>query len=161
MVNPKNPISDLTLTQLRDIYLGKIRDWKDIGGNPGRIVVVSRDSSSGTFGVWKDMVMLGDRVVKSRLIVPSNGGIVQAIAKTPGAIGYIGLGYMSDEVKAVSVNGVEATDESSLDGTFPIVRGLFMFTNGWPDGETQDFIDFLLSPEGQGLVKKARSIPLF
>ncbi len=161
VVHPKNSVTDLSMAQLKDIYLGKIRDWKVVGGTPGRIVVISRDSSSGTFGVWKDMVMLKDRVVPSALTVPSNGGIVQAVAKTPGAIGYVGLGYLSAEIKAVKVNGVTGTEETTLNGAFPISRGLFMFTQGWPKGDTMSFISFILSKKGQMLVKEAGSIPVF
>lgn len=161
VVNTSNPISDLSLVQLKEIYLGKIRDWKDVGGKRGRIVVISRDSSSGTFGVWKDMVMLKERVVPSALTVPSNGAIVQAVAKTPGAIGYIGLGYLNSEIKPVKVNGIKASEENTLNGSFPISRGLFMFTSGWPEGDTLSFISFILSKEGQGLVQEAGSIPLF
>lgn len=161
VVNGKNSVSDLTMAQLRDIYLGKIKDWKEVGGTQGRIVIISRDSSSGTFGVWKDLVMKKDRVIPSALTVPSNGGIVQAVGKTPGAIGYVGLAYLNSEIKAVTVDGIEGTEENTLNGSYPISRGLFMFTKGWPEGETMGFISFILSKKGQQLVKKAGSIPLF
>ncbi len=161
VVHPKNKVTDLTMGQLRDIYLGKIRDWKEVGGTPGKIVVVSRDSSSGTFGVWKEMVMEKSRVVPSALTVPSNGAIVQAVANTPGAVGYVGLGYLNPEIKAVKVNSIIGNEENTLNGSFPISRGLFMFTNGWPKGETMGFISFILSKKGQVLVKEAGSIPVF
>lgn len=161
VVNPENKIADLTMAQLKDIYMGKIKDWKDIGGTPGQIVIISRDSSSGTFGVWRDMVMKKERVIPSALTVPSNGGIVQAVSKTPGAIGYVGLGYLTKEIKAVRVEGIAGTEENTLNGSFPISRGLFMFTKGWPEGDTMGFISFILSRKGQALVKEAGSIPLF
>nr|WP_319395383.1 phosphate ABC transporter substrate-binding protein [uncultured Desulfobacter sp.] len=161
VVHPSNSISKLTMTQLKEIYLGKIRDWKQLGGTPGKIVVISRDSSSGTFGVWKELVMLKERVVPSALTVPSNGGIVQAISNTPGAIGYIGLGYLNKDLKALTVDGIEGTEENTLNGTYPISRALFMFTNGWPEGDTLSFLSFILSRKGQDLVKEAGSIPLF
>ncbi len=161
VVNGKNSVNDLTMTQLKDIYLGKIKDWKEIGGTPGKIVVISRDSSSGTFGVWKELVMKDERVIPSALTVPSNGGIVQAVTTTPGAIGYVGLGYLTGGIKAVKVDGVEGSEQNTLNGSFPISRGLFMFTKGWPEGETMDFISFILSRKGQDLVKEAGSIPLF
>lgn len=161
VVNSKNSVSNLSLQQLKNIYLGKIRDWKAVGGSPGRIVVISRDSSSGTFGVWKDLVMEKERVVPSALTVPSNGGVVQAVGKTPGAIGYVGLGYLNDEIKMVSVDGIQGSEENTLNGSYPISRGLFMFTNGWPEGEVLSYISFVLSREGQNLVKEAGSIPLF
>jgi phosphate transport system substrate-binding protein len=161
VVNTSNKVADLTLAQLKDIYLGKIKDWKAVGGTLGKIVVISRDSSSGTFGVWKDLVMKKERVIPSALTVPSNGGIVQAVANTPGAIGYVGLGYLNDGIKAVKVDGIAGTDENTLNGSFPIARGLFMFTKGWPGGETMSFLSFVLSKKGQELVKEAGSIPLF
>lgn len=161
VVHPSNSISNLTMIQLKEIYLGKIRDWKQVGGTPGKIVVISRDSSSGTFGVWKELVMLKERVVPSALTVPSNGGIVQAIANTPGAIGYIGLGYMNKDLKALTVDGIEGTEENTLNGIYPISRALFMFTSGWPEGDTMSFLSFILSKKGQALVKEAGSIPLF
>ena len=161
VVNGKNSVNNLTIAQLKDIYLGKIKDWKQIGGTPGKIVVISRDSSSGTFGVWKELVMKDERVIPSALTVPSNGGIVQAITTTPGAIGYVGLGYLTGGIKAVKVDGVEGSEQNTLNGSFPISRGLFMFTKGWPQGETMDFISFILSRKGQDLVKEAGSIPLF
>ena len=161
VVNGKNTVANLTMAQLKDIYLGKIKDWKEVGGTPGTIVVISRDSSSGTFGVWKDMVMKKERVIPSALTVPSNGGVVQAVANTPGAIGYIGMGYITEEIKAVDVEGVAGSEENTLNGSFPISRGLFMFTKGWPKGETMGFISFILSKKGQELVKEAGSIPLF
>lgn len=160
VVNPKNTIENITLEQLRAIYKGKIKDWKEIGGTPGKIVVISRDSSSGTFGVWKDLVMKKDRVIPRALTVPSNGGIVQAVAKTPGAVGYVGLGYLTKDVKAIKVGGIVGTEENTLNGSFPIARGLFIFTKGWPTGDTMAFISFLLSKKGQELVKEAGSIPV-
>lgn len=161
IVNGANVVENLTMPQLKDIYLGKIKDWKDVGGTPGQIVVISRDSSSGTFGVWKDLVMKKDRVIPSALTVPSNGGVVQAVANTPGAIGYVGLGYLTGEIKAVDVDGVPGSEENTLNGSFSISRGLFMFTKGWPEGETMGFISFILSQKGQELVKEAGSVPLF
>lgn len=161
VVHPKNSVANLTMAQLKDIYLGKIKNWKEVGGTPGTIVVISRDSSSGTFGVWKELVMLDERVIPRALTVPSNGGIVQAVANTPGAIGYVGLGYLNKEIKAIKVNGIMGSEETTLNGSFPISRGLFMFTQGWPQGETMDFLSFILSKKGQELVKKAGSIPVF
>ncbi len=161
VVNNKNKVANLTMTQLKNIYLGKIKNWKEVGGTPGKIVVISRDSSSGTFGVWKKLVMKKKRVIPRALTVPSNGGIVQAVANTPGAIGYVGLGYLNKEIKAVSVDGVKGTEENTLNGSFPIARGLFMFTKGWPQGDTMGYLSFILSKKGQQLVKEAGSIPLF
>ncbi len=161
VVHPSNGVADLTMDQIKKIYLGEIDNWKDVGGKDKEIVVVSRDSSSGTFGVWKKLVMDGERVIPGALTVPSNGAVVQAISSTPNALGYIGLGYMNKEVKGVNVGGVEPTEENTVNGSFPISRPLFMFTNGWPKGDTMAFIGFVLSRKGQTLVQEAGSIPLF
>ncbi len=161
VVHPSNKVSKLTMEQLKNIYLGNITNWKELGGKDAKIVVISRDSSSGTFEVWKKLVMHKKRVMPRALIVPSNGAIVQAISKTPNAIGYIGLGYLSKGVKPVKVNNVKPTKANTLNGTFPITRPMFMFTNNWPEGETMDFIAFVLSKQGQKLVAEAGSIPIF
>ncbi|MCK5312050.1 MAG: phosphate ABC transporter substrate-binding protein [Desulfobacteraceae bacterium] len=161
VVHPSNKISDLTMEQLQNIYLGNITNWKDVGGENAKIVVISRDSSSGTFEVWKKLVMHKKRVMPRALTIPSNGAIVQAVSKTPGAIGYIGLGYLTDDIKTVTVNGIQATEENTLNGSFPVIRPMFMFTNNWPEGETMRFIAFVLSKKGQKLVAEAGSVPIF
>ncbi len=161
VVNPGNKISNLSMDQLKNIFLGNITDWKDVGGRQGKIVVISRDSSSGTFGVWKEIVMKKKRVTPKALVLASNGAIVQAIAETPNAIGYIGMGYVTKTIKTVNVNNVKPTEENTVNGSFPISRPLFMFTNNWPKGETMGFISFVLSKQGQALVTEAGSIPVF
>jgi phosphate transport system substrate-binding protein len=160
-VNPKNKVTNLTTDQLRDIYMGKITNWKEVGGDDKEIVVISRDTSSGTFEAWKEMVMKDEKVVQSALTVPSNGAIVQTISKTDGAIGYVGYGYLTKDIKAVSVNGISANVETTLSGAYPVSRPLFMFTKGWPEGETLDFINFVISKKGQELVKEAGFIPMY
>ncbi|BCS98110.1 phosphate ABC transporter substrate-binding protein [Desulfoluna limicola] len=161
VAHPGNPVTNLTLDQLKQIYLGKITNWKEVGGSDMKIVVISRDSSSGTFDAWKSLVMKKERVTPRALTQPSNGGLVTQVATTKGAIAYIALGYLNDEVKALDVNGVKGSAETTLNGRYPISRPLFMFTNGWPKGETLSFINFILSQKGQGLVEEAGSIPLY
>ncbi|MEA2059495.1 MAG: phosphate ABC transporter substrate-binding protein [Thermodesulfobacteriota bacterium] len=161
VVNPGNPVKNLSTTQLKNIFLGKITNWKELGGKDGKIIVISRDSSSGTFGVWKKLVMDKERVVPSALTVPSNGGLVQAVSKTPGAIGYIALGYVNDSVKTLSVNGTPGNSSTTRNGSYALSRPLFMFTNSWPKERTQDFLNFVLSPEGQKIVEEAGSIPVY
>lgn len=161
VIHPSNKVSNLTMDQLKNIYLGNINNWKDVGGKEGKIVVISRDSSSGTFEVWKKLVMHKKRVIPRALTIPSNGAIVQAVAKTPNAIGYVGLGYLTKNIKAVLVNNIKPSEENTLNGSFPITRPMFMFTNNWPEGETMSFIAFVLSKKGQALVSEAGSIPIF
>ncbi|MCG8471214.1 MAG: phosphate ABC transporter substrate-binding protein [Desulfobacterales bacterium] len=161
VVHNTNPVENLTMAQLKSIYLGKIKNWKEVGGENRKIVVISRDSSSGTFDAWRSLVMKKKRVTPRALTQPSNGGLVTQVATTRGAIAYIALGYMNDDIKAVQVNGVMGSAETTLNGRYPISRPLFMFTNGWPKGETLSFINFILSRYGQSLVEEAGSIALY
>ncbi|MBU1168244.1 MAG: phosphate ABC transporter substrate-binding protein [Proteobacteria bacterium] len=161
IIHKNNPVSDLSKEKLRDIYTGKITNWKDVGGPDMKIVVISRDSSSGTFDAWKELVLDGERVTPAALTQPSNGGLVTQISGTKGAIGYIALGYINTDVKVVSVDGIKGSEQTAKNGRYTISRPLFMFTAGWPEGETLDFINFILSPKGQALVKEAGSITLY
>ena len=162
VVHPSNNIMNLTMTQLKDIYMGKIKNWKQIGGPDRPVVVISRDTSSGTYEVWYKKVMKKERVFPRALLQASNGAIVQAIANNKNAIGYIGLGYMTGSVKALRVNNIEGSAETTLNGTYPISRPLYMFTQGWPEGDTLNFINFLVHPEkGQKHVSEAGYVPLY
>jgi len=125
-------------------------------------VVVSRDTSSGTYEVWEKIVMKKERVYPGALLQASNGAVVQAVSRNKNAIGYIGLGYLDASVKALSVNGVTGSEETTLNGTYPISRPLYMFTAGWPKGDTLNFINFVLHPQkGQKYVSDAGYVPLY
>ncbi len=162
IVHPGNSIDNLTIDQLKAIYKGEIKNWKELGGPDRKVVMISRDTSSGTYEVWEEKVMKKERVHPGALLQASNGAVVQAVAKNKNAIGYIGIGYMDHSIKAIKVNGIEGSEETTLNGTFPISRPLFMFTRGWPTGDTLNFINFVLSPQkGQKLVKSAGFVPLY
>ncbi|RZB30013.1 MAG: phosphate transport system substrate-binding protein [Desulfobacteraceae bacterium Eth-SRB1] len=162
VVHPGNNITNLTMAQLKDIYMGKIRNWKKIGGPDRPVVVISRDTSSGTYEVWYKKVMKKERVFPRALLQASNGAIVQAVANNKNAIGYIGLGYMTGSIKALRVNNLEGSAETTLNGTYPISRPLYMFTQGWPKGDTLNFINFIVHPEkGQKYVSEAGYVPLY
>lgn len=162
VVHSSNTVQNLTLNQLKDIYMGKIRNWKDLGGPSWPIVVISRDTSSGTYEVWESLVMKKERVFPAALLQASSGAIVQAVSKNKNAVGYIGIGYLDASIKAVAVNGIEGSAKTTLDGTFPISRPLFMFTRGWPEKDASSFINYVLNPEkGQLLVKEAGFVPLY
>ncbi|MDY6831127.1 MAG: phosphate ABC transporter substrate-binding protein [Thermodesulfobacteriota bacterium] len=161
VVHPSNPVTNLTLSQLQGIYTGQVTDWKDLGGSSGKIVIVSRDSSSGTFEVWEDIVLEGGRVTPRSLVVASNGAVAQTVSKTKGAIGYVGMGYLNEDLKPVKVNNVMGSEATTRSGEYAISRPLFVFTNGWPEGTTLDFINFILSKTGQELVREVGSVPLF
>ncbi len=161
IVHPDNPVSDLTIEQLSLIYQGKIRNWEEVGGNDLQIVVVSRDTSSGTYEVWEEKVLHKAKVTPRAQLQASNGAVIQTVSKNRYAIGYIGLGYMNNSVRALTVGGIEATAETALSGAYPVARPLFMFTNGWPTGAVADFITFVVSKDGQDLVRKEGFVPLF
>jgi len=160
IVNPRNPVKNLTIDQLNQIYQGKIMNWKDVGGDDLEIVVISRDSSSGTFEAWGELVLKGAKVSPRAQLQASNGAIDQAVSKNKYAIGYVGLGYLEKSVKALSVNGVQASEKTALSKEYPVSRFLYMYTNGEPKGETAKYIKFVLSSAGQALVKKEGFVPL-
>jgi len=160
VVHPSMNISNLTTEQLRDIYNGKTKSWKEVGGPNRPISIVSRDTSSGTYEVWEDKILKGDKVRADALLVASNGQAVQTIAQNKFAIGYIGIGYIDKSVKVLSVNGKTANNNSVRDGSWPIARPLFMYTNGKPAGTIAKFIDFMLSAEGQKIVNEVKYVSI-
>lgn len=161
VVHPENKVTDITMEELKKIYTGKIKNWKELGGIDKKIVIVSRDTSSGTYELWHEKVLKKERVIPSALLQASNGTVAQAVSKNKYAIGYIGIGYINKDLKALKVNGVTATVDTAMNGMYPISRPLFLFTNGWPEGKSASFINFIISPKGQGLVKGGGFVPLF
>jgi phosphate transport system substrate-binding protein len=160
IVNPKNKIKNLSIDQLSQIYQGKITNWKEVGGDDLQIVVVSRDSSSGTFETWAEMVLHKAKVTPRAEMQASNGAIVQVVSENRYAIGYIGLGYVNKSIKALTVNGIQASAKTTIPKEYPIARDLYMYTNGQPASEVAKFIKFVLSPAGQKLVAKEGFVPL-
>jgi len=162
VVHPSNSMKNISMDQLKDIYEGKLKNWKEIGGPDRPFVVISRDTSSGTYEVWHKKVLKKARVFPGALLQASNGAVVQAVSKNKNAIGYIGLGYLDSSVKALSVDNIVGSEETTLDGTYPVSRPLFMFTPGWPKGITAKFINYVVHPEkGQKYVKDAGYVPLY
>ena len=154
VVHKNNSLRDLTLDQIKDIYTGKISNWKEVGGPAMPIVVISRDVSSGTFEVFNSLVLKNSKAIGGALMLASNNAVVSTIAGTPGAIGYAGLGYVNETVKAVKVNNVMPSKATIQDGSYPIARTLHMYTNGAPKGLVKRYIDFILSDEGQKIVEE-------
>lgn len=161
IVHPNNPIENLSVDQLRDIYMGKIQNWSMIGGQDKRVAVISRDSSSGTYETWEEYVLAGNRVFRGALLQASNGAVVQAVNKSENAIGYIGIGYVDKSIKPLSVNGIEPTRENARDWVFPVVRTLQVYTNGAPKGGTKKLIEFIKSSEGQDIVNEVGFINIY
>jgi phosphate transport system substrate-binding protein len=153
-------VNNLTVDQLSQIFQGKITNWKEVGGEDLQIVVISRDTSSGTYEAWSELVMKKARVSPRAQLQASSGAIVQAISKNRYAIGYIGLGYVDKSVKTLTVNGVAAAEKTALDKSFPVSRFLYMYTDGEPKGDVAKYIAFVLSPAGQKLVAKEGFVSL-
>ncbi|NLL62474.1 MAG: phosphate ABC transporter substrate-binding protein [Candidatus Atribacteria bacterium] len=154
IVNPANQVEGLTLDQIKDIYLGKISNWSEIGGKDQAIVVVSRDSASGTFETFNELVLKKEKLRPDALMQASNAAVATTVATTRGAIGYVGLGYVTDKVKAIKVNNTLPSKETVNDNSYPLARPLFMYTNGQPEGTIKEFLDFVLGAEGQKLVEE-------
>ncbi len=154
VVHKSNPVSKLSKKQVRDIFTGKTSDWLQLGGNPGKIVVISRDTSSGTFEAFGELVMNKEKVMPGALMQASNQAVAKNIAQAPSAIGYVGLGFMSGNLKAIEIEGVVPSKETVLSGEYPVTRPLFMYSNGKPQGMTKEYLDFVKSKEGQKLVEE-------
>lgn len=161
VVHPENNLTDITMAQLKDIYMGKIRNFREIGGPDRKIVVISRDTSSGTYETWEKKVMKKERVTPRASVMASNGAVVQSVSNNKNTIGYIGIGYLNKSVKPLTADGIEGTEETTLNGQYPISRPLFMFTNGWPKGDTLKYINFILHPRGQKHVAESGYVRLY
>ncbi len=159
IVHPDNPVSALTKAQIKDIYTGKISNWNELGGNKARIVVVSRDSASGTFETFNDLALDKEKVRPDSLLQASNQAVAQTVSRTKGAIGYVGMGYLSDAVKGVNVNGIEPAVQNVVDGSYILARKLFMYTDGKPGGAVAEYLNFVQSGDGQKIVEKQGFIP--
>jgi phosphate transport system substrate-binding protein len=154
VVHPQNAVKDLTLPQARDIFFGRILDWEEIGGTPGEIVVVSREDGSGTREVFEETVMGDKRVTLTAIVMPSSEAVVEYVARHPTAIGYVSMGYLSSQVKALPVEGVSPTPDDIQSGGYPLIRPLYLLTGQGPTGEVKSFIEFALSPAGQTVVEQ-------
>ena len=162
IVHPSNPVGELTVEQIRDIYVGKITMWSDIGGPKKKIIVISRDTNSGTYETFENLVMAKEKMAEGIEYVGSNGAVRQRVQSTEAAIGYVGLGFVDRTVKALTVNGIDATPQTVASGKYPIARPLFMFTNGYPrlGSHTHAFVTLYLTPKGQEIVDSIGFVPV-
>lgn len=161
IVHRSNPVKNLTLEQIRNIYSGKISNWKELGGPDLPIVVISRDTNSGTYESFESLVMKGAKIAGRAQYVGSNGAIRQQVMETPAAIGYVGLAF-TDGVKSLTINGVEANPETVVDKTYPIARPLFFYTNGRPKAGTalEGFTGLCRTPEGREIIEETGYVAL-
>ena len=161
VVHKSNPVADLSLEQIRDIFTGKVRRWSELGGPDQPIVAISRETNSGTYECFESLVMAQQKMDSKVEYVGSNGAIRQRVMSTPGAIGYVGLAFM-EGVKPVTVEGIEATFETVLSKVYPIARPLYMYTNGRPmaGAPLADYIGLAQTPEGKQIIEDTGFVPL-
>jgi phosphate transport system substrate-binding protein len=172
IVNPENPVNQLTLQQISDIYSGKITNWQEVGGEDRPIVLVSRETNSGTHVYFlSNVIRLGNSknttlFSPDTLLLPSSEGIMDEIKQNPNAIGYDGLGYVSSQVKMIAIADkagdpyVLPSVDSVNAGTYAVARPLFMYTNGQPAEAIKDYLDWILGPDGQKIVADLGFVPL-
>lgn len=172
IVHPDNPVSQLTLAQLSDIFTGKITNWQMLGGEDRPIVKVSRETNSGTHVYFLESVIrMGDgddkRIFSAdTLLLPSSEGIIAEVSSNPNAIGYDGLGYITHDVKMIGVavtvgeGYILPSKETTQNGTYPISRDLYIYTNGEPEGFILDYINWIFSDAGQAIVSELGFVPV-
>ncbi len=172
IVHPDNPVDQLTLQQLSDIYSGKITNWSEVGGEDRPIVKLSRETNSGTHVYFLENVLrLGDSENKTlfsmdTLLLPSSEGIINEVRQNPNAIGYDGLGYVPPDLKTIAVAAapdaayVQPGIATVNDGTYPIARDLYMYTAGEPDGAVKTYLDWIMGPEAQQIVAELGFVPV-
>ncbi len=161
IVHQSNPLNDITLEQIRDIYTGKITNWKELGGPDLPIVIISRDTNSGTYESFETLVLHGAKMTQKAEYMGSNGAIRQRVLNTPAAIGYVGLAFV-EGVKPLKVNGVEPTYENVQSKAYPIARPLHMYTNGRPKEGTHlyNFINLYKTEEGKRIIEDIGFVPV-
>ena len=172
IVNAENPVSQLTIQQISDIYSGKISNWREVGGEDRPIVRLSRETNSGTHVYFLETVLRqGSKEDKTlfsmdTLLLPSSEGIIAEVRQNPNAIGYDGLGYVPDDVKKIAIAAVPGQPyvlplvETANDGSYPITRDLYMYTAGQPTDAIRVYLDWILSPEAQQIVAELGFVPI-
>jgi phosphate transport system substrate-binding protein len=160
IVHPANPVRSATTDQVRQIFSGDLRNWRYLGGPDREITVVTREEGSGTRGAFQELVMGRIRIYRRAITEDSNGTVREIVGNDPQAIGYISLGLVNAQVRALSLDGVEASDANILSGRYRLVRPFLFLTKAQPTGVAREFIDFVLSKEGQALVREEGLIPV-
>ena len=165
IVNAGNPVGNLSISQLRAVYAGDVTNWSELGGPDLPILVVNRDEASGTREAFKSIVMDGTRFDATAAVLPGTGQVRDVVSRTPGAIGYISIGFVdsaftTSKVKALSIDGVEPTEANVASGAYPVSRSLYLFTKGEPTGAAAEYIAYVLSDEMDDQIREAGFIPV-
>ncbi|HEX7150568.1 MAG TPA: phosphate ABC transporter substrate-binding protein [Thermoanaerobaculia bacterium] len=164
-LHERNPLKELTLAQIRDIYTGRVTNWKQVGGNDATIVIYSRENSSGTYVYFKENVLLNKDFSPRAQTLQGTAAVVNAVSKDPNGIGYGGAAYAKgirfaavkkDEKSA----GYTPTQEAVRAGQYPITRFLYLYLRTAPKGDMKKFVDFALSPAGQQIVSQVGYFPV-
>jgi len=159
IINPANHIQNLTLAQIRGIYTADIQKWSELGGEDRKIHIISREEGSGTRSSFEELIMDGHRITPKAIIQDSNGAVRQLVADDPDSIGFLSLGLVDDTVKALDLDGVAATRENIINGSYSLLRSFLFVSKEQPGGAAKDYVDFVLSPEGQHLLSNEGLIP--
>ena len=152
IINPANPVQNLTLEQVSDIYSAKISDWSQLGGTKAKIHVITREDGSGTRDAFVSLVMGESNITPRAIVQDSNGAVKQLVADDPNAIGFISLGLVDVTVKALELDGVAASRENVMNGSYNLSRPFLFVALAEPTGQTKEFLDFVLSAEGQQML---------
>jgi phosphate transport system substrate-binding protein len=166
VVHPSNSVGQLTREQLEGIFTGKIKNWKEVGGDDMKIIVYSRETSSGTYEFFKDHVLNKKNFASNVLSMPATGAIIQSVSQTKGAIGYVGLAYLDKGIKALKVSYdkgksfVAPNMESAKSKTYPVVRPLYYYYSTKVEKSVKPFITYILSDDGQKLVEQVGYVPI-
>jgi len=155
IINSNNPVSNLSIEQIRDIYTGAITNWSQVGGVSAPIAVISREAGSGTRGAFEEIVGFQGRLLAGANESTSTGAIKAGIAQNPNAIGYISLGSVDNTIKALSVDGVAATSANVVNGTYKVARPFIVLTGNNLHAESKLFVDWMFSSEGQAIVSRS------
>ncbi|MGI6464424.1 MAG: phosphate ABC transporter substrate-binding protein [Methanobacterium sp.] len=160
VVNLNNPVNNLTKTQLKDIFSGNITNWKELGGPDAKINLVMREDGSGTRNAFEALVMNNTQVKSDAIVQTSTESIKVAVKQDPYAIGYISLAHMTPDVKALLIDGVAPSIATIQDGSYNLQRPFLFLTNGTPEGQVKEFIEWCLGPEGQKIVTDEKIVPV-
>ena len=158
-VNPANKVAGLTKAQIKDIFSGKIANWKEVGGADAPISLYVREDGSGTRETFEERALDKGASAAGANVVNSNGAMKTAIGQDPNAIGYVGIGHLDKSIKGISVDGMAPSQENAASGQYTVTRLLYMNTKGEPQGITKGFVDYIFTPAGQEIVSKAGYIP--